>query len=76
VFNLLNKILFCNHFRNVMNMVRPFSELTKDFSAERCARIDERKKYHGLQIASCSGTVPLNYREILGSSGVLSSPAH
>jgi hypothetical protein len=57
-------------------MVRPFSELTKDFSAERCARIDERKKYHGLQIASCSGTVPLNYREILGSSGVLSSPVN
>jgi hypothetical protein len=57
-------------------MVRLFSELTKDFSAERCARIDERKKYHGLQIASCSGTVPLNYREILGSSGVLSSPVN
>jgi hypothetical protein len=38
-------------------MVRLFSELTKDFSAERRARIDERKKCHSLQIAPPSGTV-------------------
>ena len=33
--------------------------LAKGFSAERRARIDERKQRHGLQIASPSGMVPL-----------------
>ena len=33
--------------------------LTKNFRAERRARVDERKQRHGLQIASSSGTVPL-----------------
>ena len=33
--------------------------LTKGFSAERRARIDERKQRHGLQTDAPSGMVPL-----------------